>query len=119
HGAMENHDSTFRSNGNLGHGGAIYNYDLGAKLTIVNSTLDSNAANLSGGGIFNLYGTVSVIGSTITNNITHIATLAGARIYHRGENRLLDSLPETFVTLAAAVNPTQDILFVTDAAPFL
>ena len=48
----------------LGKGGAIYNIDLDAELTIINSTLESNSASYAGGAIYNHYGTVTIQNSS-------------------------------------------------------
>jgi hypothetical protein len=47
------------------NGGGIYNHGT---LTVTNSTITGNTAPGGGGGIYNTYGSVTVIGSTIANN---------------------------------------------------
>ena len=60
-------DSTFSGNGagHDGQGGAIFNFD---RLTVADSTFDSNGARISGGGIDNFSGSLTVINSTFSRN---------------------------------------------------
>ncbi|MDR2012779.1 MAG: right-handed parallel beta-helix repeat-containing protein [Rhodanobacter sp.] len=70
-----------------GYGGGIYNTDSGT-LTVINSTLSNNIGHQAGGGICNS-GTLTVINSTLSGNASHAE--AGGGLYNAGTATLTNS----------------------------
>lgn len=87
HGTLTLSNSTVSNNSatQLATGGGIYN-DSGAILTIDNSTISNNHADYYGGGIFN-YGTLTLIGSTLSGNSAY----SGGGILSQGSFSLINS----------------------------
>ena len=80
------------SNNVAGRGGAIF--AEGATATVIDSVIDGNYADDEGGGIF-ARNTVTISGTTISNNATGVANTAGTDrgggIHNQGDLTLTDS----------------------------
>jgi hypothetical protein len=74
----------FGSSGGDGYGGGVYNHQ--GQMTIIDTTITENVAtgpNGEGGGLWN-DGTLVIRHSTIAQNATHGAEAEGGGIYHEG-----------------------------------
>ncbi len=111
------------NNQTYGWGGGVYNFGLDARLTLIDTTLESNTS-IFGGGVSNQYGSVDIqstsfIGNTSTYpGTTPAERIGGGGVFNAGTNRFIASTPATLVVLDAAVNGGQLVLFVDDVSPF-
>ncbi len=108
-------NSTIQNTAGTLHGGAIFNFDIQAKVTIIDSFFHNNEAIYSGGSIYNDFGTVEIYGSVF--DAGHDFNEAGNGIVNFSENIYLGETPEVPLRLDAGVTPWQDILYLADVSP--
>jgi RHS repeat-associated protein len=98
----------------------VFNYDLDAELIIIDTEFtgegsgDYNIAN----SVWNLHGTVNILGCSFYesfNTETYTAS-EGAVVTNLGEYRFLGGTPEHFISLAASLNESQELVYVVDAS---
>jgi RHS repeat-associated protein len=108
----------------IDYGNNIYNHDLDAKLTVIDTQFDGAPASgitggIKGADIWNAHGTVNVLGSTFADSWGMASMLGpeiGASIVNFGEHRYLGRTPQHSVSLASAINASQSVVFLSDAS---
>ena len=104
------------TNGRAANGGGIMN--LGA-LTVANSTIDINASNSNGGGVYSQFGSLTVINSTFLDNAATAG--AGGGIFSQQENLSVANtsfIANTSVQDGAGIESVQDTVVSINSSNF-
>jgi hypothetical protein len=96
-------------------GGAVFSHGADANVSVTGSHFYRNQAVYHGGAIYNQFGTLSINDSTLEGSGRGMG--ASSTVHSINDNMFLTHTASEPVTLAAAINPWQEVLYFVDVEP--